>query len=257
MVTAFAILAMFVLSTLLALSQAQQLCEMCADDWCLDSETGTMMCIAGSKLHQKALDAFQQCSHLAESGSDMPAGRSIFGLAQTKRSVEERQASAFWSGECPPFSELGVAVNDPNPLQGAQDSMTDCVLGAMGFIAPAGNPKNKRITKALDTIDPSVLENFSMGTTTKEKWDNCRNGSAYGNMKNGFGNYMKERAAQCGDAYTEEEAKSMMFYGARSDAFQCLTIDLRNTCWRTFHETADSAWVGQDGSGIEHRYRWG
>ena len=59
------------------------------------------------------------------------------------------------------------------------------------------------------------------------------------------------------DAYTEEEAKSMMFYGARSDAFECLTISLRDTCWRTFYETAyNSAWVGQDGSGIEHQ-TWG
>ena len=208
-----------------------------------------MMCIAGSKLHQKALDAFQQCSHLAESGSEMPAGRSIFGFAQTKRGVDERQSSVdgFWSGECTPVSEIGIAVNDPNPLR-SEDSMTDCVLGAMDFLAPEGYPRNGKIRKALDTIIvPSVLENFSYGNTTKQRWDNCRNGWMYG-----LGNYMTERAAQCGEAYTEEEAKSMMFYGARWDAFQCLTIDLRNTCWRAFYETAyNSAWVGEDGSGIE------
>ena len=95
--------------------QAQQT----GSDWCLDSETGTMMCLAGSNLHQKALDAFQQCSYLAESGSDLQAGRSIFGFAQMKRSVEERQISGFeilsnfLSGECPPFSEIGSLSTIP------------------------------------------------------------------------------------------------------------------------------------------------
>merc|ERR1712037_580474 len=154
---------LFTLTSLLALSQAQQT----GSDWCLDSETGTMMCIAGSKLHQKALDAYQQCSYLAETGSDMPAGRSIFGSVQAKRGVEERQTS----DECPPISEMGIAVNDPNPYV-PEDSMTD-------------------------------------------------------------------------------EAKAMKFYGARWDAFQCLTYELSNACQNAFFSTAyTSAWTGEeDGSG--------
>ena len=73
------------------------------------------MCIAGSTLHKKAMDAYQQCSFLAEagSGSGMPVMRSIFGSAQTKRGVEERQTS---DGQCPPVSEMGIAVNNPNPM---------------------------------------------------------------------------------------------------------------------------------------------
>merc|ERR1712107_532496 len=90
------------ISTLLALSQAQQ------PDWCLDAETGTMMCLAGSTLHQKAMDAYVQCSNLGDYGPDMPGGRSIFAAPQQKRNVEERQA-----GQCPPVSEMGIAVNDP------------------------------------------------------------------------------------------------------------------------------------------------
>jgi len=204
-----------------------------------------MMCIAGSKLHQKALDAYQQCSHLAESGSDMPAARSIFGLVQTKRGVEERQTS---DDQCPPVSEMGIAVNDPSPML-FEDSMKDCVLGAMDFIAPEGYPRNKQITKALDSIIvPSVVENFSYGNTTRQRWDNCRNGYAYG-----YGNYMAEHATACGEAYTEDEAKAMKFYGARWDAFNCLTWDLSNACHNAFYTTAyTSAWTSEEaGSGSE------
>merc|ERR1711962_1623161 len=90
------------ISSLLALSQAQQ------PDWCLDAETGTMMCLAGSTLHQKAMDAYLQCSNLGDYGSDMPAGRSIFAAAQQKRNVEERQA-----GQCPPVSDMGSLSTIP------------------------------------------------------------------------------------------------------------------------------------------------
>merc|ERR1719187_2577562 len=131
-----------------------------------------MMCLAGSKLHQKALDAYQQCSYLAETGSDMPAGRSIFRSVQAKRGVKERQTSYH---QCPPVSEMGIAVNDPNPMY-LEDSMTDCVLGAMDFIATEGYPRNSHIAKALDSIIvPFVVENFSYGNTTKQRWNTCRN----------------------------------------------------------------------------------
>ena len=165
-----------------------------------------MMCIAGSKLHQKALDAYQQCSYLAETGSDLPAGRSIFGSVQAKRGVEERQTSY---DQCPPVSEMGIAVNDPNPMY-LEDSMTDCVLGAMDFIHPDGYPRNHHIAKALDSIIvPSVVENFSYGNTTRQRWDNCRNGFAYG-----YRNYMEEHATACGEAYTEDRLKALKSYEA-------------------------------------------
>ena len=177
-------------------------------------------CIAGSKLDQKTKEAYQQCSYLAEAGSGMPAGRSIIG------SLEERQTS---DGQCPPVSEMGIAVNDPNPMY-PEDSMTDCVLGAMDFIGAQGNPRNKKIRKALDSItSPSFMEFFSYGNSTAEKWDNCRNG-------HGQKNYMMERATKCGDAYTEDEAKAMKFYGARYDAFQCLTLRLRVPCQEAIFE---------------------
>merc|ERR1712055_420732 len=209
---------LFTLTSLLALT-----CQLreASLDWCVDSDTGVMMFLAGSRLHQKALDAYQQCSHLAESGSEMPAARSIFGLVQTKRGVEERQTS---NDQCPPVSEMGIAVNDPSPML-FEDSMKDCVLGAMDFIAPEGYPRNKQITKALDSINiPVVVEVFSRGDTTRQRWDYCRN------EKYGFGNSMAERATSCGEAYTEDEAKAMKFYGARWDAFQCLTFELWNAC---------------------------
>merc|ERR1712168_1267488 len=222
---------LFTLSSLLALSQAQQ------SDWCLDSETGTMMCLATSTLHQKAMDAYQQCSYLIEAGYGMPAARSIFGSAQTKRGVEERQTS---DGQCPPVSEMGIAVNDPNPHV-LEDSMTDCVLGAMDFIHPDGYPRNHHIAKALDSIIlPSVVENFSYGNTTKQRWNNCRNDY-------GYRNFMGEYASWCGEAYTEDEAKAMKFYGARWDAFQCLTYELSNACQNAFFTTAyTSAWTSDD-----------
>ena len=192
------------------------------------------MCLAGSTLHQKAMDAYQQCSYLTEAGYGMPAGRSIFRSTQTKRGLEERQTS-----QCIPFSEMGVAVNDPNPWS-LQDSMTDCVLGAMDFIAAEGYPRNYQIRKALDTIPfPSVLENFSYGNTTRERWDNCRN-EIYG-----YRNWMIQLTTECGEAYTEDEAKAMKFYGARWDAFQCLTYELSNACQYAFYSTAyTSAWTG-------------
>ena len=195
-----------------------------------------MMCLATSTLHQKAMDAYQQCSYLKEAGYGMPATRSIFGSAQTKRGVDERQTS---DGQCPPVSEMGIAVNDPNPMY-LEDSMTDCVLGAMDFIAQEGYPRHKQIKKALNTIIfPSVLENFSYGNNTKQRWDNCRN-EMYGYKK-----YMMEGANECGEAYTEDEAKAMKFYGARWDAFQCLTYELSNACENAFYTTAyTSAWTG-------------
>ena len=168
-------------------------------------------------------EVYQQCSYLTENG--WPAGRSIFGSALAKRGAEERQTS---NGQCPPVSEMGIAVNDPNPMGGAEDSMADCVLGAMDFIAPAGHPRNKKIRKALDSITdsqglPNVLDFFLEGNNTKEKWNSC-----YEIV--GYRNYMMEMATECGDAYTEDEAKAMKFYGARYDAFQCLTMGLRRGC---------------------------
>ena len=215
-----------------------------------------MMCIAGSTLHEKAMDAYQQCSDLAEAGSGSGSGyggpvmRSIFGSAQRKRGVEERQTS---DGQCPPVSEMGIAVNDPNPWY-PEDSMTDCVLGAMDFIAAEGYPRNKQITRALDSIImPSVVENFSYGNNTRQRWDNCRNGMY--SLKN----HMIEWATECGDAYTEEEAKAMKFYGSRYDAFQCLTDELSNACQNAFFSSAyTTAWTGdedyEDYSGSEDFY---
>merc|ERR1712037_1063760 len=98
--------------------------------------------------------------------------------------------------------------NDPNPMY-PTDSRRDCVLGALDSI----------------TI-PGVVELFSWGDTTRQRWDNCRN-KIYG-----YGNVMAERATSCGEAYTEDEAKAMKFYGARSDAFQCLSFELWNACLR-------------------------
>ena len=199
-----------------------------------------------SPLHQKALDAYQQCSYLIETGSDMPAGRSIFWSAQTKRGVAERQTS---DDQCPPVSEMGIAVNDPNPMH-FWDSMIDCVLGAMDFIAPEGYPRNRRIMKAIDSINiPEVVELFNNqaggASTTRQGWNNCRN-EIYG-----YRNFMAETATACGEAYTEDEAKAMKFYGARWDAFWCLTRELSNACQNAFFSTAyTSAWTGEEaGSG--------
>ena len=58
---------------------------------------------------------------------------------------------------------------------------------------------------------PFVLDNFSYGNTTEEKWDNC--------FVDGYKVYMMEKAAECGDAYTEDEAKQIQYYGARWDAY--------------------------------------
>merc|ERR1719239_724129 len=210
---------LFTLSSLLAFSQAMQ----SNSDWCLNETEldGMMMCscIAGSMLEQKAKDAQQQCSYLAEAGSGSGSG---FGSGMPAM----RQTS---DDQCPPVSEMGIAVNDPNPMY-TEDSMTDCVLGAMDFLAPGGHPRNKQIRKALDSItSPSFMEFFSYGNNTKERWDNCRNG-------HGQKNYMMERATKCGDAYTEDEAKAMKFYGARYDAYQCLTLRLRVPCQEAIFE---------------------
>ena len=67
---------------------------------------------------------------------------------------------------------------------------------------------------------------------------------------------MMERATKCGDAYTEDEAKAMKFYGVRYDAFQCLTYELSNACQNGFCSYAyTTAWTGdEDGSGSEDFY---
>merc|ERR1711934_342222 len=192
------------LTSFLALSQAQQ----SGSDSCLDLETGNITFYTRSPLHQKALDAYQQCSPVIN--------ETLFGSSQRKR-VGERQTSG---DQCPPVSEMGIAVNDPNPMH-FWDSMIDCVLGAMDFIAPEGYPRNRRIMKAIDSINiPEVVELFSHGETTRQGWNNCRN------EKYGYGNEMAEQATACGEAYTKDEAKAMKFYGARYDAFKCLTWEL-------------------------------
>ena len=56
---------------------------------------------------------------------------------------------------------------------------------------------------------------------------------------------MIQLTTECGEAYTEDEAKAMKFYGARWDAFQCLTYELSNACQYAFYSTAyTSAWTG-------------
>merc|ERR1711990_735870 len=205
------------LTSFLALSQAQQ----SGSDSCLDPVTGDMTFFTRSPLHQKALDAYQQCSPVINA--------TLFGSSQRKRGVEERQTS---DDQCPPVSEMGIAVNDPNPMH-FWDSMIDCVLGAMDFIAPEGYPRNRRIMKAIDSINiPEVVEVFSRGDTTRQGWNNCRN------EKYGYRNEMAERATSCGEAYTEDEAKAMKFYGARYDAFKCLTWELSEACQWAYLTTA-------------------
>ena len=110
-----------------------------------------MLCLAGSTLHDKALEALYQCSYLADTGygygygrsADLPAQRSFFGSrGQEKMSVEMRQTD----GECPPFSELPVAVSDPNNHY-PEDAMKDCVLSTMGFLDPKGSVRHKKVKK--------------------------------------------------------------------------------------------------------------
>merc|ERR1712055_636803 len=216
------------LTSFLALSQAQQ----SGSDSCLDLVTGDVTFYTRSPLHQKALDAYQQCSPVINA--------TLFGSAKAKRGVEERQTS---DDQCPPVSEMGIAVNDPNPMH-FWDSMIDCVLGAMDFIAPEGYPRNKRIMKAIDSINiPEVVELFNNqaggASTTRQGWNNCRN------EKYGYGNEMAEQATTCGEAYTKDEAKAMKFYGARYDAFKCLTWELSEACWMAAMTTADTCEVGE------------
>merc|ERR1719239_439738 len=106
---------LFTLSSLLAFSQAMQ----SNSDWCLN---------------ETELDGMMMCSCLAEAGSGSGSG-SGFGSGMPAM----RQTS---DDQCPPVSEMGIAVNDPNPMY-PEDSMTDCVLGAMDFLAPGGHPRNK------------------------------------------------------------------------------------------------------------------
>merc|ERR1712181_49357 len=233
---------LFTLSSLLAFSQTQQ----SGSDWCQDwqnemgRDAGIMCaCISGSKLEQKTKEAYQQCSYLAESGSGIPAGRSIFGSGMPAGSGSGMPAEAgsgmpagrsiFGSaqmrktsdGQCPPVAEMGIAVNDPNPMY-SDDSMKDCVLAAMDPLVTGVASRGKRITKALDSIIvPNVLDFFSYGDNTKEKWTNCYE-------MNGYRNDMMKKADEC--EYSEDEAKAMKFYGARWDAFWCLTTHLRNAC---------------------------
>ena len=183
-----------------------------------------------SPLHQKALDAYQQCSPVINA--------TLFGSSQRKRGVQERQTS---DDQCPPVSEMGIAVNDPNPMH-LWDSMIDCVLGAMDFIATEGYPRNSHIAKALDSIIvPSVVENFSYGNTTKEKWDFC--------FENGYKKHAMEMAYdQCGDVYTDAEAKQIQYYGARTDAFLCLT-QLNSACKTSFENSMTDAYYAALGYG--------
>jgi len=106
---------------------------------------------------------------------------------------------------------------------GAEERFADCFLGAMGFLAPTGYVRAKKVQKALKTLDPSVLGNFSNGNTAKERWNNCTN-------KYGYKNFMMAKASECSEAYTEDEAKVMKFYGARWDAIRCLTEELGTAC---------------------------
>ena len=209
----------------------------------MPEDSGMMLCLAGSTLHDKALDAVYQCSHLADSGygygrsADTPAGRSWFGSVTKKGSVEMRQTS---DGECLAFSEMPVTVSDPNNPY-PEDAMKDCVLTTMGFLGDNGGVRHRKIKKALDTIlAPSVLESFSYGNTTNEKWDFC--------FENGYRKHMMEKAAECGDAYTKDEANQLQYYGARWDAFLCLQ-QLNSACQVTFQNYMIDAYNAMMGYG--------
>ena len=193
-----------------------------------------MLCLAGSTLHDKALEARYQCAYIAEQASGYGTGttmamRSYFG-------AEMRQST-----ECLPFAELPVTMHDENsPYWG--DAMKDCVLDTMGFVDPKGGVRHKKIKKALDSILlPSVMENFSYGNTTKEKWDFC--------FENGYKKQAMEMAYdQCGDVYTEAEAKQIQYYGARTDAFLCLT-QLNSACKTSFENSMTDAYYAALGYG--------
>merc|ERR1711934_1322137 len=210
-----------------------------------------MLCLAGSTLHDPALEALHQCSSLADTGygygrsADTPAPeRSFFGSRgqADKMGVQMRQT------ECPPFSEMPLAVSDPNNPY-PEDAIKDCVLATMGFLDPKGSVRHKKIKKALNTIlAPSVLDNFSYGNTTTEKWDNC--------FADGYKAYMMEKAAECGDAYTEDEAKQIQYYGARMDAFICLN-QLTNACQIAFQKSMTDAYYAMMGYGTDYGTSYG
>jgi hypothetical protein len=244
---------LFTLSSLLALSQAQQYGYGESDCW-LAGDSGMMLCLAGSTLHDPALEALYQCSSLADTGygygrsADTPAPeRSFFGSSgqADKMGAQMRQTD---NGECPPFSEMPLAVSDPNNPY-PEDAIKDCVLATMGFLDPKGSVRHKKIKKALKTIlAPSVLDNFSYGNTTTEKWDNC--------FADGYKVYMMEKAAECGDAYTEDEAKQIQYYGARMDAFICLN-QLTNACQMAFQKSMTDAYYAMMGYGTGYGTSYG
>ena len=200
----------------------------------LPEDSGMMLCLAGSTLHDKALEARYQCAYIAEQAYGYGTGttmamRSYFG-------AEMRQST-----ECLPFTELPVTMHDENsPYWG--DAMKDCVLDTMGFVDPKGGVRHKKIKEALDSILlPSVMENFSYGNTTKEKWDFC--------FENGYKKHAMEMAYdQCGDVYTEAEAKQIQYYGARTDAFLCLT-QLNSACKTSFENSMTDAYYAALGYG--------
>merc|ERR1712037_222621 len=120
---------------------------------------------------------------------------------------------------------MGIALNDPNPMYPTDSRGTVSLVLWTSSPQKATHVTNR--SRKLLTPSPSpVVELFSWGDTTRQRWDNCRN-KIYG-----YGNVMAERATSCGEAYTEDEAKAMKFYGARSDAFQCLSFELWNACLR-------------------------
>merc|ERR1712007_211164 len=75
-------------------------------------------------------------------------------------------------------------------------------------------------------------------------------------MGDGYKVYMMEKAAECGDAYTEDEAKQIQYYGARMDAFICLN-QLTNACQMAFQKSMTDAYYAMMGYGAGYGTSYG
>jgi len=239
---------LFILSALLAVSQAQDgtcdygtnLADISRMEWTRESFSDFHGCLEGSSLYQKASGAYLMC-----------ASKMTLGLRCEPCNLETSYSSNFEDDQCPPICELGIGVEGAwswegqvvescvHHTTGSYDGLcsdetkwSDCVLTQMGdgrdglgLLAPAGFPRNREIQKGLKALNPSVIENFSNGTTVKERWNNCRD-------KFGYQKFMMAKASECGEVYTDEEKKAMKFYGSRLDAIRCLTEELGDACYK-------------------------
>merc|ERR1712215_546747 len=186
-------------------------------EWCVDSHTGTLACMAGTPMWAKALNS-SSCFY--------------YNNMEERSKVMDKFLDRMSQDECPTREDLIKT--------GEQSAPAYCVLGAYDYLGDKGGIYHWRIRKDILQLDPRVVEKFVGSNNTNPSdpsgYDQCRDNSRIHLM-------LPEVTQKCAEAWKGTDLKSeFRRFVKRWAAFECLKA-LEPACQEVWmDELSAKAW---------------